>query len=1067
MKDGKWPHATVGGGRRGPPAPAAASAASYTLLATSPPTSVSNDGCSPHCPPIPASDVDAAVATRPPFQQQRGNAQLGVADWLLLQRQSSGSSVGGNDVEGSSTVSTLANAEYREKGDADRPPPGSSNKSWAQQAEEAYHLQLALALRLCSEASSAADPNFLDSSSAAADHLQHIASPQSLSHRFWVNGILSYSDKVPDGFYLIQGMDPFIWTLCSDVHDGRVPSIESLRAVSHTESSIEVVIVDKVADYDLRQLITTASDISRNRANSKEIATRLAGIVSTKMGGSVASTEEHELGPRWRDSVGFLKINSGSVVLPIGKLSIGHCWHRALLFKTLADSINLPCRVVKGCKYCKAGGAASCLVRFGHDREYQIDLIWNPGFLSEPDSLLNGLSSISVCSPLRPPKHNSVDIADNFKSLAKQYFLDCQSLNLMFNDPAAGTAIDLDEAIGSNLGPNSSHPTNSDFQASFSHFKAGAQPGSRDGNFIMQRSFPEDTQSGQSDPFSDISLDIEDLIIPWIELVLKEKIGAGSFGTVHRADWNGSDVAVKILMEQDFHPEHLKEFLREVAIMKSLRHPNIVLLMGAVTQPPNLSIVTEYLSRGSLYSLLHRHGASENLDEWWRLSMAFDVAKGMNYLHKRNPPIVHRDLKSPNLLVDKKYTVKVCDFGLSRLKANTFLSSKSAAGTVSGAVQEGAEALPDSSVDESDVSSASPIAESEETIVHHTTMQEVQSSALPSVTCLKHNISKPRVLHDALQHPQWKTAMIEEYEALLQNQTWRLVPPEPGQNVVDCKWVYKLKQQSDGSIERFKERLVAKGFRQHGIDYDDTFSPVVKPATVRLVLSIAVSRGWHLRQADVKNAFLHGDLRENVYMSQPPGFVDMTKPQYVCKLDKAIYGLKQAPRAWYQKLNTKLQDLGFASSKADTSLFIFCKDGVTTYVLIYVDDLVIVSSSESSIGNLLSQLHQSFAIKDLGPLHYFLSIEVAADPGGITLSQKRYVQDLLQRVNMHNCKPVHTPMSSSEKLSKTTCTPLSAEGITQYRSVVGALQYPTITCPDIAYSVNKVCHFLQSPTDVH
>lgn len=693
MKDAKWPHAAASvGGRRGPPASSSAAGPSYTLLASSPPTSASNDGCSPHYPPAPASDDDgpssfdaSVAAAKLPFQQQphRNSPQLGVADWLRLQRQSSGSSVGGDDGEVSSTVSsTLANAaEYRDKGDADR-PPSSSSKSWAQQAEEAYHLQLALALRLCSEASSAADPNFLDSSTAAADHLQHIAPPQSLSHRFWVNGSLSYSDKVPDGFYLIQGMDPFIWTLCNDVHDGaRVPSIESLKAVNPTDSAIEVVIVDKVADYDLRQLISMAIDVSRNRADSKEIATRLAAVVSTKMGGSVAATEEHELGPRWRDSVGFLKISSGSVVLPIGKLSIGFCCHRALMFKTLADSINLPCRIVKGCKYCKAGAATSCLVRFGHDREYLIDLIGNPGFLSEPDSLLNGLSSISVSSPLRPPKHDSADISDNFKLLAKQYFLDCQSLNLMFSDPAAGTVIDLDEPMGSNLGPNSSHATNSDCQATFSHLKDGTQRGSQDGNFIMQRSSPEDTQSGLSDPFSDMSLEIEDLIIPWSELVLKEKIGAGSFGTVHRADWNGSDVAVKILMEQDFHPERLKEFLREVAIMRSLRHPNIVLLMGAVTQPPNLSIVTEYLSRGSLYRLLHRHGARENLDERRRLSMAFDVAKGMNYLHKRNPPIVHRDLKSPNLLVDKKYTVKVCDFGLSRLKANTFLSSKTAAGT--------------------------------------------------------------------------------------------------------------------------------------------------------------------------------------------------------------------------------------------------------------------------------------------------------------------------------------------------------------------------------------------------
>ncbi|CAL4969053.1 unnamed protein product [Urochloa decumbens] len=696
MKDAKWPaHAAGGvvGGRRGG---AAGASASYALLASSPPGS---DGCSPHYPPAPAaSDDDGPPSPFQPQQQQAaqrnsssGGAQLGVAEWLLLERQSSGSSAGGgDDGEGSSTASTLANAtaELRDRGDgADRPPSSSSGgggggKSWAQQAEEAYHLQLALALRLCSEAASAADPNFLDSSSSSADHLQHIASPQSLSHRFWVNGSLSYSDKVPDGFYLIQGMDPFIWTLCNDVHDGgRVPSIESLKAVNPTESAIEAVIVDKVADYELRQLISMAIDVSRNRADSKEIATLLAGAVSAKMGGSVAATEEHELGPRWRETVGFLKISSGCAVLPIGKLSIGFCCHRALLFKTLADSINLPCRIVKGCKYCKAGAAASCLVRFGHDREYLIDLIGNPGFLSEPDSLLNGLSSISVSSPLRPPKHNSVDVADNFKSLAKQYFLDCQSLNLMFSDPGAGTVIDLDEAVGSNLAPNPSHGTNSDCQATFPHLKASASLGNPDENFVMQRSFPEDTQSRLSDPFSDMSIDIEDLIIPWSELVLKEKIGAGSFGTVHRADWNGSDVAVKILMEQDFHPERLKEFLREVAIMRSLRHPNIVLLMGAVTQPPNLSIVTEYLSRGSLYRLLHRHGSRENLDERRRLSMAFDVAKGMNYLHKRNPPIVHRDLKSPNLLVDKKYTVKVCDFGLSRLKANTFLSSKTAAGT--------------------------------------------------------------------------------------------------------------------------------------------------------------------------------------------------------------------------------------------------------------------------------------------------------------------------------------------------------------------------------------------------
>ena len=148
------------------------------------------------------------------------------------------------------------------------------------------------------------------------------------------------------------------------------------------------------------------------------------------------------------------------------------------------------------------------------------------------------------------------------------------------------------------------------------------------------------------------------------------------------------------------------------------------------------------------------------------------------------------------------------------------------------------------------------------------------------------------------------------------------MPNSEGKNLIDCKWVYKVKRRADGSIDRYKARLVAKGFKQrYGIDYEDTFSPVVKIATVRLVLSVAVSRGWCLRQLDVQNAFLHGVLEEEVYMKQPPGFEK--DPRMVCKLDKAIYGFKQAPQAWYSRLSSKLLDLGFVTSKSDTSLFIY------------------------------------------------------------------------------------------------------------------------------------------------
>ena len=216
-----------------------------------------------------------------------------------------------------------------------------------------------------------------------------------------------------------------------------------------------------------------------------------------------------------------------------------------------------------------------------------------------------------------------------------------------------------------------------------------------------------------------------------------------------------------------------------------------------------------------------------------------------------------------------------------------------------------------------------------------------------------------------------------EYDALMKNKTWHLVPPTRNKNIIDCKWVYKIKRKSDESIDRYKARLVAKGFKQRfGIDYEDTFSPVIKSATIRLVLSIAISRGWSLRQLDVQNAFLHGVLEEEVFMRQPPGYEDQSAPHYVCKLDKALYGLKQAPRAWYSRLNMQLQKLGFIPSKADTSLFFYHKDKITIFVLVYVDDIIVASSSPDATTCLLQDLHMDFALKDLGNLHYFLGIEV-------------------------------------------------------------------------------------------
>lgn len=257
----------------------------------------------------------------------------------------------------------------------------------------------------------------------------------------------------------------------------------------------------------------------------------------------------------------------------------------------------------------------------------------------------------------------------------------------------------------------------------------------------------------------------------------------------------------------------------------------------------------------------------------------------------------------------------------------------------------------------------------------------------------------PSNYRSALADPNWRAAMADEYKALVDNNTWRLVPRPPGANVVTGKFRHKF--HSDGTLARHKARWVVRGYsQQHGIDYDETFSPVVKPATIRVVLSIAASRSWPIHQLDVKNAFLHGNLEETVYCQQPSGFVDPSAPTAVCLLQKPLYGLKQAPRAWYQRFATYIRQLGFTSSASDTSLFIYKDGDNVAYLLLYVDDILLTASSTSLLQHITARQHSEFAMTDLGDLHFFLGISVTRSSNGLFLSQRQYAVDLLRRAGM-------------------------------------------------------------------
>ena len=259
---------------------------------------------------------------------------------------------------------------------------------------------------------------------------------------------------------------------------------------------------------------------------------------------------------------------------------------------------------------------------------------------------------------------------------------------------------------------------------------------------------------------------------------------------------------------------------------------------------------------------------------------------------------------------------------------------------------------------------------------------------------------------------------------------------------------------------------MAKGFHQkEGLDYGEIFSPVVKPQTVRLILTLALSKGWKIRQFDFNNAFLNGDLEEEVFMTQPPGFV-ASDSSLVCRLHRALYGLKQAPRAWFLKLSAALNQFGFSNTKSDSSLFVRITPTSSVYALVYVDDILLTGSDPAEVSSLITSLNKVFTLKDLGEMSFFLGLEAHhLSSGTILLNQTKYITDILRKAGMEQSKSMPTPMVSGLKLSAVGDSPFHDPAL--YRSIVGSLQYATITRPDISFAVSKISQFMHAPLECH
>ena len=315
--------------------------------------------------------------------------------------------------------------------------------------------------------------------------------------------------------------------------------------------------------------------------------------------------------------------------------------------------------------------------------------------------------------------------------------------------------------------------------------------------------------------------------------------------------------------------------------------------------------------------------------------------------------------------------------------------------------------------------------------------------------------------------PFWEEAIEAEYQALISMNAWALTTLPQGKKAIPCKWVFKRKLNADGSIERYKARLVIKGFYQReGIDYNAVFAPVVRTSTVRLFLSIVASYDLECHSIDIKNAFIQGDVEEQIFMRQPDGYDDSTGR--VCILNKSLYGLKQAPRVWNKTLTAFILFLGFVQCRSDGALFmLYTPELGFILILCYVDDIQIASKKLSSVQHIKKAILEKFPGKDTGESRYFLQMTITRNRAERTiyLRQQRHIEKLIDEHELQDAWPLSIPMITNVYKDPSGPTVIDAAAISQYKSIVGALLHiSNNTRPDVAFAVAYLARFTAEPT---